>query len=172
MWYLGSKTSVPNQNFYKMLANGCQTRAPAEVELSTTFDSFVPIAGQFDIQNYLGGKPSASGKHSLWWLLPFYLITGIVIVLCVLYGKRLPSWLKKHGEPFCWACTMAMFAGRVSIDCWRLGSQAQLVRVMKGKSLPPQNDWDFGQATAVMLWLPVGSAILSLICKSRLHLRF
>jgi len=62
---------------------------------------------------------------------------------------------EKHGTAISFAFILAVLSPGIFLINLKLGYQAQLVRRMRGKDLPPQNDWDFGQIAALMIWLLV-----------------
>lgn len=84
-----------------------------------------------------------------------------------MFKNRSTGWLKKHGPAIGFAFILAVLSPGVPPTNWNLGYQAQLVRRMRGKDLPLQNDWDFGQTVALMIWLLVAWELLTVIRKSR-----
>jgi hypothetical protein len=148
-----------------MLAHGCRTQPTAAVGLTPGLNSNVTTAQGLDIKPYFGDEVSA--KQAFLRVLPYYLVCGVVFVLLVIFKNKLPGWLRRHGKATGWTFLQAFFSGGIFLNAWRLGYQAQLVRMMRGEDLPPQNDWDFGQTTALMIWLLVALELLTVIRKSR-----
>jgi hypothetical protein len=167
-WFLVSKISVPHQSFYRILAHECRTQLTAAVGLTPGLDSNVTTAQGLDIKVLFADE--ASTKRVYLWAVPYCLVWGVVVVLLVKFLNKLPDWLKRHGKAIGFTFLLAIFSAIIFQSTWKLEYRAQLVQTMRGKDLPPQNDWDFGQATALMIWLvvvPEPLAVLTVICTCR-----
>jgi len=66
-----------------------------------------------------------------------------------------------------YAIFLAFYSAIIILNTWKFEHQVELVRMMNRQDLPPQNDWDFGQTTALMIWFPVAWELLTLIWKWR-----
>jgi hypothetical protein len=147
-WYLSSKVSVPHQKFYRILDHECPRTAQG-----------------LDIKPYFGD--GESGEQFYLMVLPFCLVAMAGPLLFLTFKNKLPGWLRKHGGAIAWTFMVMVFAGGIVVHTRRVGDQMQLVRMMRRKDLPSRNDWDFGQSTALIIWLLVASEPLTFIRKSR-----
>ncbi|CZR66852.1 uncharacterized protein PAC_16753 [Phialocephala subalpina] len=147
--YLSFKVSVPHQSFYRILDHECPRTAQG-----------------LEIKPYFGTGESA-GKQFYLLVWPFGLAAGAGPLFFLRFKNELPGWLRRHGGAIGWTLIMMVFAGGIMLNNRRVGDQTQLVRMMRRKDLPSQNDWDFGQSTALMIWLLVASEPLAFIRKWR-----
>jgi len=100
------------------------------------------------------------------WMIPFILVPCVMAVLFVRFKNKLPNWLSRHGMAIGYAIFLAFYSAIIILNTWKFEHQVELVRMMNRQDLPPQNDWDFGQTTALMIWFPVAWELLTLIRKS------
>lgn len=125
---------VPNEDVYKDLATQCHEQY-----------NFI------DLSRWLFGKGTFTLKWTLVGMVIGLVFIGLTAAFAGVLLKLVPAWIKKHGE-------VIFFVAVLSLDISSVVSNVVLMMMARGdlKKLSqyslPQNDWGYGQTTALLLW--------------------
>jgi hypothetical protein len=153
-----STIKIPQQNVYKTLAKECHKQ-----------------------HAFFSAMSTISGAESAKWAgigLGGGVVLIIVIGLAVTYREHFPSflarpfkmlwrivptWLKTHGDILSNFLIMGMYASLIPENFYKL----QKLRTLALQTMPAgEEEWGYGQTTAILLWLPfVLSAIKETVSK-------
>ena len=111
-----------------------------------------------DLSNYL--SPSAGGKSALKWLgvgmavsIGGSILFGVLgIALARYLGKIIPQWVKKHGLNIFVTLLLLYYVSVIIVDAVKLNNVRRILEKMSGGVV--QNDWGYGETTAILLWAP------------------
>jgi hypothetical protein len=141
-----STIKIPDQNVYKTLAKECHKQ-----------------------HQFISALSTISGAESAKWAgigLGGGVVLVIVIGLAVTYRQHFPSflgvpfkmmwrivpaWFKKNSDKVSNFFIMAMYASLIPENFYKV----QKLRTLALQTMPAgEEDWGYGQTTAILLWLP------------------
>jgi hypothetical protein len=153
---------------YKKLAQECQNQHKL-----AHFAGYIGSTSSSDSAiKYLGiGAAIGAGISVLGCIL--------AIPLAKLYKIRvavIPQWLKRHGVGILLTVILLFYTSLVILDALMIEDFRTIWRKISG-DLFHDNEWGFGQTTAVLLWAPFAWAMIkgviskcsALICSSRVY---
>lgn len=141
---------IPNHSVYKALAKECHKQHQFIDVISSVIDGR-------ETSKYVGIGLGGGVCFIVLVVLGFTYITHIPPLLarpCKMVWSRIPTWLKNYADINFNFLLIGLYAGDIPLQFYRLEKVRKFGLQMSGAQRAGEEQWGYGQTTAILLWLP------------------